>query len=202
MKRIPFLAIVLLAFAFPAHAQDAMNKDAMKTDAMKTDALKKDAAVKPADPELKVVLDSWNEVGGKLIAMAEDFPEDKYDFKPTPAQRSFAEQLLHAAGSNYFFTNPVMEKEPQAAEDPKRDQYKSKADIVAFVKKSFADGAAAIQSKGDKGLTTEVVYTPEQKARVLDIAYGIIEHSGEHYGQLVVYYRLAGLVPPESRPKK
>jgi pentapeptide MXKDX repeat protein len=191
MKRLSFLAIVLLAFAFPAHAQDAMKNDAMK----------KDAAVKPADPELKVVLDSWNEVGRKLTAMAEDFPEDKYDFKPTPAQRSFAEQLLHAAGSCYYFTNPVMGKEPPA-EDPKREQYKSKADIIAFVKKSFADGAAAIQAKGEKGLMTEVVYYPQQKARVLDIAYGIIEHSGEHYGQLVVYYRLAGLVPPESRPKK
>ncbi len=191
MKRIPFLAIVLLACAFPAHAQDAIKKDAMK----------KDSAVKPADPELKVVLDSWNEIGRKLTAMAEDFPEDKYDFKPTPAERSFAEQLLHAAGANYFFINPVMGKEPQAAEDPKREQYKSKADIVAFVKKSFADGAAAIQSKGEKGLMQTVVYG-DQKARVLDIAYGIIEHSGEHYGQLVVYYRLAGLVPPESRPKK
>src|ERR1700758_4138159 len=140
MKRRPFLAIVLLAaaFAFPAHAQDAM---------------KKDAAVKPADPELKVVLDSWNEVGGKLIAMAEDFPEDKYDFKPTPAQRSFAEQLLHAAGANYYFINPVMGQKPPAGEDPKRGQYKTKADIVAFVKKSFADGAAAIQAKGDKGMS-------------------------------------------------
>ena len=187
MKRIPFLAIVLLACAFPAHAQDAM---------------KKDGAAKPADAEVKVVLDSWNEVGSKLIAMAEDFPEDKYDFKPTPAQRSFAEQLLHAAGSMYYFTNPVMGQKPPAGEDPKRDQYKTKADIVAFVKKSVADGAAAIQSKGEKGLTTEVVYLPDQKARVLDIAYGLIEHSGEHYGQLVVYYRIAGLVPPESRPKK
>ncbi|MGA6981456.1 MAG: DinB family protein [Candidatus Sulfotelmatobacter sp.] len=192
MKRIPFVAIVLLAFAFPAHAQDTMKKDAMK----------KDAAVKPADPEVKVVLDSWNEIGRKLTAMAEDFPEDKYDFKPTPAQRSFAEQLLHAAGSCYYFTNPAMGLKPPAAEDPKREQYKSKADIVAFVKKSFADGAAAIQAKGEKGMTTEVVYFPQQKSRVLDIAYGIIEHSGEHYGQLVVYYRLAGLVPPESRPKK
>jgi len=187
MKGTPFLAIVLLAFAFPAHAQDAM---------------KKDAAVKPADPELKVVLDSWNEIGRKLTAMAEDFPEDKYDFKPTPAQRSFAEQLLHAAGACYYFTNLVMGQKPPAGEDPKRDQYKSKADIVAFVKKSFADGATAIQSKGEKGLTTEVVYSAQQKARVIDIAYGLIEHSGEHYGQLVVYYRLAGLVPPESRPKK
>jgi hypothetical protein len=105
MKRRPFLAIALLAvaFALPAHAQDAMKKDAMK----------KDAAVKPADPELKVVLDSWNEIGGKLVAMAEDFPEAKYDFKPTPAERSFAEQLLHAAGANYFLTNSVMGKKLQ-----------------------------------------------------------------------------------------
>src|SRR5471030_2142791 len=111
MKKLPFLAIVLLAFAFAAHAQDTM---------------KKDAAVKPADPESKVVLDSWNEIGRKLTAMAEDFPEDKYDFKPTPAQRSFAEQLLHAAGSCYYFTDTVMgQKLPEG--DPKRDQYKSKA---------------------------------------------------------------------------
>jgi len=198
MKTIPFLAIVivLLTFAFPAGAQDAS-----KNDAMKNDAMKKDAAVKPADPELKVVLDSWNEIGNKLIAMAEDFPEDKYDFKPTPAQRSFSEQLLHAAGSMYYFTDSATGQK-LIVEDPKRDRYKTKADVVALVKKSVTDGAAAIQSKGEKGLMTEVVYTPEQKARVLDIAYGIIEHSGEHYGQLVVYYRLAGLVPPESRPKK
>ena len=186
MKRTPLLALVLLACAFPAHAQQAM---------------KQDTAAKPAEPELKVVLDSWNEIGRKLIALAEDFPEDKYDFKPTPAQRTFAEQLLHVAGSMYYFTDPATGLKPPAPEDPKRDRYKTKADVVAFVKKAVADGAAAIQSKGEQGLSTEVEYFPGQKSRVLDIAYGIIEHSGEHYGQLVVYYRLAGLVPPESRPK-
>src|SRR5580765_309661 len=189
MIKSPFVAAAILAamLALPAHAQDTM---------------KKDAAVKPPASPSQAVLEGWNDVGRTLIAMAEDFPEDKYDFKPTPAQRSFAEQLLHAAGANYYFTNPVMGQKPPAGEDPKLDQYKTKADIVAFVKKAFADGAAAIQSKGEKGLTTEVVYLPDQKARVLDIANGLIEHSGEHYGQLVVYYRLAGLVPPESRPKK
>ena len=185
MKRLPFLAIVLMAFAFAAHAQDAMKKD----------------AAKPAEPEVKVVLDSWNEIGRKLTTLAEEFPEDKYDFKPTPAERSFAEQLLHAAGSCYYFTNSVMGKPLAEEGSPKREQYMSKADIVAFVKKSFADGANAIQTKGEKGLTAQVVYLPQQKSRVIDIAYGIIEHSGEHYGQLVVYYRLAGLVPPESRPR-
>src|SRR5258707_1247439 len=187
-KMILLVATMLFAvIAAPAAAQDAA---------------KKDAAPKPAKGLSQAVLEQWNDIGRKLTAMAEDFPEDKYDFKPTPAQRTFAEQLLHAAGSCYYFTNPVMGQKPPAGEDPKRDQYKSKADIVAFVKKSFADGATAIQAKGEKGMTTEVVYFPQQKSRVLDIAYGIIEHSGKHYGQLVVYYRLAGLVPPESRPKK
>ena len=140
------------------------------------------------------MLDSWNDVGRKLIAMAEDFPEDKYDFKPTPAQRTFAEQLLHAAGANYFFTNLAMGQKPPAEEDPKRDQYKTKADVVAFVKKSFADGAAAIQAKGDKGMS-DLLVDPfaHQQVRVSDSAYGFIEHSGEHYGQLV------GLLP-RSRP--
>jgi uncharacterized damage-inducible protein DinB len=189
MRRLAFLAVIVGIACLPASP-------------FLTRAQAQGAAAKPLPSPSQAVLESWNDVGRKLIAMAEDFPEDKYDFKPTPAQRSFAEQLLHAAGSMYYFTNPAMGQKPPAAEDPKRDQYKTKADIVAFVKKSVADGAAAIQSKGEKGLATEVVYTPDQKARVLDIAYGLIEHSGEHYGQLVVYYRLAGLVPPESRPKK
>ncbi|MGD1021336.1 MAG: DinB family protein [Candidatus Sulfotelmatobacter sp.] len=188
MRKAAFLIAVMFSLsilAFPAHAQDAKKE------------------VKPPDSPSKVVLDSWNDIGRKLIAMAEDFPEDKYDFKPTPAQRSFAEQLLHAAGANYFFTDPAMGKKAPAGEDPKRSDYKTKADIVAFVKKSFADGAAAIKAKGDKGMS-DLLVDPfaNQQMRVLDMAYGFIEHSGEHYGQLVVYYRLSGLVPPESRPKK
>jgi len=167
------------------------------------DAAKKDAAVKPAASPSQAVLETWNDIGRKLTAMAEDFPEDKYDFKPTPAQRSFAEQLLHAAGANYYFTNLAMGQKPPAEEDPKRDQYKTKADVVAFVKKSFADGAAAIKAKGDKGMNSLLVDPfSHQQVRVSDMAYGFIEHGGEHYGQLVGYYRLSGLVPPESRPKK
>jgi uncharacterized damage-inducible protein DinB len=160
-------------------------------------------AVKPADSPVKAVLAAWNDIGRKLIAMAEDFPEDKYDYKPTPAQRSFAEQLLHAANANYFFINPLKGMKMPAAEDPKRSDFKSKADIVAFVKKSFADGAAAIDAKGDKGMS-DLLVDPfaNQQVRVYDMAYGLIEHSGEHYGQLVGYYRLSGLVPPESRPRK
>jgi uncharacterized damage-inducible protein DinB len=165
--------------------------------------MKKEAPPKPAVGPSQLLLDNWNDVGRKLIAMAEDFPEDKYDFKPVPAERSFAEQLLHAASANYFFTNPVMGLKPPAAEDPKRDQYKTKAAVVEFVQKAFADGAAAIKLKGDAGMS-DLIVDPfaNQQVRVSDMAWEMLEHSGEHYGQLVVYYRAAGMVPPESRPKK
>jgi uncharacterized damage-inducible protein DinB len=190
MLKASFVVTAILAatLAIPAHAQDAA---------------KKEATVKPAPSPSQAVLESWNEVGRKLIAMAEDFPEDKYDFKATPAQRSFAEQLLHATNANYFFTNLANGQKPPAEEDPKRDQFKTKADVVAFVKKSFADGAAAIKARGDKGMS-DLVVDPDShtQVRISDLAYGLIEHSGEHYGQLAVYYRVAGLVPPESRPKK
>ena len=162
----------------------------------------KTAAPKPPDSPSKVLLDSWNDIGRKLIAMAEDMPEDKYDFKPNPAQRSFREQLLHAAGANYFFINPAKGIDPPKG-DPKGAEFSTKAAVVAYVKKSFADGAALIQSKGDSGLG-DLLVDPfaKQQARFSDFAWGFIEHSGEHYGQLVVYYRAAGLVPPESRAKK
>jgi len=189
MDRQSSIAALVLAaaiFVLPAQSQEGA---------------KKDDAVKPVLGPSQAVLESWNDVGQKLIAMAEDFPENKYDYKPNPAERSFAEQLLHAANSNYFFTNPATGQRVPAGEDPKRDQFKSKAEVVAFVKKAFADGAAAIEAKGDQGMSDLVPYDHRQ-VRLSDLAYGLIEHSGEHYGQLVVYYRTAGLVPPESRPKK
>lgn len=186
-SRLLAAALLAATLVLPMHAQDAM---------------KKDTPIKPPDRPSKVVLDSWNDIGRKLIAMAEDFPEDKYDFKPNPVQRSFAEQLLHAAGGNYFFINPVKGLKPPS-NDPKRADYATKAQVVAFVKKSFADGAELIKSKGDAGMN-DLFVDPfgNQQSRFNEGAWTLIEHSGEHYGQLVVYYRVAGLVPPESRPKK
>lgn len=199
MSKAYFLAAVMFAASVlvtPAHAQDTP---------------KKGAALKPAPGAAEALLVNWNEIGRKLIAMAEDFPEDKYDFKPAPSARTFAERLLHAAAANYFFTNVALGQKPPSEEDPKRDLFKSKADLVAYVKKSFADGAAAIKSKGDKGISGVVVDpfaqdVPEQagraQIRLSDLACSLVEHSGEVYGQLTVYYRVAGLIPPESRPKK
>ncbi|HMI52648.1 MAG TPA: DinB family protein [Candidatus Saccharimonadales bacterium] len=162
------------------------------------------AAKKEPQPALSPsgeVLQQWNDIGRKLVAIAEDLPENKYDYKPNPESRSFVAQLIHAAGSMYYFTDPAQGKKPHLADDPSRDELKTKAQIVAFVKKCVQDGADLIKSKGDAGMDEQVVAGGPTKTRIRDLALALNEHSGEHYGQLVVYYRINNMVPPESRKK-
>lgn len=160
------------------------------------------AAKAPPPPStvMKDLVHNWNDAGRKIIAMAEDFPEAQYDWKPTPEVRSFAEQLLHAAGSAYFFESFAKGQKP-GEEDPKRSDFKSKAEIVAYVKKGFADGAKFIQEPGEAGLSKNVSLFG-RNVTLLGLWAEAAEHSGEHYGQLVLYYRMNKMVPPESRPRK
>jgi hypothetical protein len=151
-------------------------------------------------PRVKL-LDQWNEIGRKLIAVAEDLPEDKYDYRPNPDSRSFIAQLLHASASMYLFTDVAQEKNARYGDDPDRNVFRTKADVVAFVKNSVKDGGDFITAKGDAGLKESVSDSLSRLIRMEDLAYAQIEHSAEHYGQLVVYYRINGMVPPESRPK-
>lgn len=146
---------------------------------------------KPKTPS-EAVLESWNDIGGRIVTMAEDWSEDKYNYRPNAQVRTFADVLRHIAGSNYGLLNHVTGKKiGDEANDPSPDTYKTKAQIVAFVKKSVTDGAATIKEQGDAGIL-----------KALDYWIGYTEHMGEHYGQLVQYYRNNGVVPPESRPKK
>jgi len=188
MKRFSKVVAVLFAVCLavlPARAQDTKKQE-----------------MKPALSMSEGVLEQWNDIGRKVIAIAEDFPEDKYEFKPHADSRTLGANLVHAAASMYYFTDPAQGQKPRYPDDPKRDNLKTKAEVVAFVKKSVADGAAVIKAKGDKGMEESVNAGGSRLVHVYDLAYGLIEHSGEHYGQLVVYYRINGLVPPESRPKK
>ena len=166
----------------------------------------KDAPKSAKSPSAEV-LAAWNDIGGRLVDMAEDFPEDKYDFKTTPAQRSFAENLLHVATDYYLEISAIKGSQvgptvvPEG--DLKRKDYPTKAAVVKLLKEAVAQGAAVIQAQGDAGLTKESKSPYENALQHVWYAWaGTMEHAGEHYGQLVVYYRASGLVPPASRPKK
>jgi uncharacterized damage-inducible protein DinB len=147
-------------------------------------------------------LERWNDIGNKLIAMAQDLPEDKYDYKLQKDQRTFALNLLHAAAFEYVVTRRVSGTNigPDFGEgdNPTRDAFKTKADVVKFVQQAVADGASVIRQQGDAGLDK----TSKWGKQFVHNSYlwmFAIEHSGEHYGQLVVYYRANNLVPPDSR---
>ena len=152
-------------------------------------------------PALTAVVEQWNEIGRKLIAIAEDLPENKYEYKPNPQSRSFIQQLVHVAGSMYYFTDVAEGKQPRYGDDPPRSEWVTKDDVVALVSRSVKDGADLLAAKGDARLNEGVNDGSPQLVRLGDLAYRIIEHSGEHYGQLVAYYRINGMVPPESRKK-
>ena len=179
MKNISrsILLLVALVVAFGANA---------------TAVRAQDAAAKKTKSPSAAVLEAWNDVGTRLITMAQDWPEDKYTYKLTSDVRTFQQVLLHVAGSNYDLLNHVAgTKVGNAENDPPVANYKTKAQTLEYLKKSVTDGAALIQKEGDAGVLAH-----------LDYWIGYTEHMGEHYGLLVAYYRANNQVPPESRPKK
>ena len=131
----------------------------------------------------------FNYVHKQILDMAKDFPEDKYGFRLRPEMRSFGEVVVHVASGTVYAAKAGMGEKVKWDElDPKN--YHSKADIVALLEKAFADAQAAMKQN------------PEGPTRNLQPFLDVIEHSAEHYGLLVAYYRANGIVPPASRPKK
>lgn len=125
----------------------------------------------------------------QILDMAKDFPEEKYGFKLKPEMRSFGDVIVHvASGTTYAAKAGMGQKVKWDELDPKN--YHSKAEIVALLEKSFADAQAAMKQN------------PEGPSKNLQPYLDVLEHSAEHYGLLVAYYRANGIVPPASRPKK
>jgi uncharacterized damage-inducible protein DinB len=161
----------------------------------------------PARSRADETLEWWNQIGNKLIAMAKDFPEEKYDFKVQKDERTFGENLLHVAAVDYDLISRVSGSSigPDFGKDkhnPSRETYKTKADVVKLIEQAVADGAAVIKQQGDAGLDKTTPFGWETGKHVVHNSYiwiAAIEHSTEHFGQLVVYYRANNLVPPESR---
>src|SRR5690242_8387678 len=129
-------------------------------------------------------------VNRRVLEIAKDFPEDKYDFKLKPEMRTFGAVILHIASGNVYAAKAGRGENVNWDElDPK--DYSNKSAVVALMEKSIADAQATLKSVPDAAL-----------AKSIEPWISVIEHSAEHYGLLVAYYRANGLVPPESRPKK
>src|SRR5260370_509484 len=129
-------------------------------------------------------------VNRRVLEMAKDFPADKYDFRLKPEMRSFGEVMVHiTSGTIYAAKTGRGEKVNWDELDPKN--YPTKAAVVALVEKANANAEAVVKGLPDEAFTKSVEPWAE-----------VTEHTAEHYGLLVAYYRANGIVPPESRPKK
>ena len=144
---------------------------------------------KPEQTTRDVLLKSWSEIGEKVVQLAEQFPEEKYEFKPVAGVRTFGDQLRHVAFWNGYVAKSARGEKPDGKlnELPKA-QYATKAAVVKALKDSLAEATAQLK---------QGPATPSTK--LTDLWVSFTEHSGEHYGQMVVYYRLNGIVPPASR---
>jgi len=154
-------------------------------------------------PPSEDLVRAWNEVGGKLVEMAQDFPEDKYDFKVQKDQRTFAETILHVAVDNLLAISAINGSQVGPdfhGQPPSRATYKTKEDVVKLIKQAVSEGSAVIKAQGDAGLEKPILSPfSADPVRVSTLWWSVIEDDGEHYGQLVVYYRANNLVPPRSR---
>jgi hypothetical protein len=145
----------------------------------------------------------------QFVEAAEAMPEDKFNFTPESLNikgsdyktvRTFALEVRHVATANYFFWSSLTgDKLPEGikgANGP--DDLKSKAEIIKFLKDSFALGHKAAALLTSENIM-EMVPFRQNKAPRIQLAVGPIPHAFDHYGQMVEYLRMNGIVPPASR---
>jgi DinB superfamily len=143
----------------------------------------------------------------QIVEVAEAMPEDKFNFSPESLNipgsdykdvRTFAVQVKHVAASNYFIWSPLTgEKLPEGLKDGNGpENVKTKADILKFLKESFALGHKAAAT-----LTPQNMLQPPEhsKSSRLHLATFGVAHAYDHYGQMIEYLRMNGIVPPASR---
>jgi uncharacterized damage-inducible protein DinB len=145
-------------------------------------------------------------IGQKEFTDAADaMPEDKYSFAPTNGEfkgvRTFAQQVKHVAAVNYIFGASILQEKPpvDTNEEKGPDTLKTKAEIMKFLSDSFAYLHKALASITDKNQLDQVTLFGEMKAARLSVGAFSTAHPMDHYGQMVEYLRMNGIIPPASR---
>lgn len=142
----------------------------------------------------------------EFVPAAEAMPEDKFDFAPTNGEfkgvRTFAQQVKHVAAVNYELAAAILEQKPPSDINGEAGpaSITSKTDILQYMKESFEYVHKAMRSINDKNLV-ETVKSPfgEGKVTRLGLACSVSWHGYDHYGQMVEYLRMNGIIPPASR---
>jgi uncharacterized damage-inducible protein DinB len=160
------------------------------------------SAAAAQDPISRALVEQWDGAKGNIVASADQMTEADYGFKPVESVRSFGAILAHVAGANYAFCAPALGAKAPYTEDHFEKAAKSKAEIVKALRESVAYCDKAFSTLTDRSAAEMVpaAFGTGQTARA-SVLMGNIGHLQEHYGNLVTYFRVKGLVPPSSRPR-
>ena len=146
------------------------------------------------------VRQSWNDAKGNLQKSAELMAEADYSFKPVESVRTFGQILAHVAGANYEFCAAARAEKSPFGEDHFEKNAKSKAEIVKAVNDSIAYCDTAYKALTERTAAESVTMPFGMSSRPRAAALiGNTGHVQEHYGNLVTYFRIKGMVPPSSR---
>lgn len=142
----------------------------------------------------------WTRTRGLITGIVEAMPDDKFGFKPTPAQQTFGERVLHVATTDLFVLQALGGKTPAPMINQKAA---TKAELLAALKQTFDYGDSLIKEFNDQQWVQRVAPPPFMgpMASRVRIIYFDMQHSEDMYGQFVVYVRLNGVTPPASRPR-
>lgn len=143
------------------------------------------------------VFKDWTNMKDTMSKIADAMPEDKFGYKPTPAQRSFGEQVLHVAGANVMLIKTLGGKAAAPTIDQKAT---SKAAILKALADSYDYGIAVLKEQTDQTMG-EAVQGPRfiGTATRARLVWDTIGHAWDEYGAMTVYLRLNNIVPPASR---
>ncbi len=146
---------------------------------------------------LAAVRGLYQTVRGNIVASAEQMPEADYAFRPTPEVRSFGQLIGHVANAQYLFCAPVLGETPPRL--PDAEQLTSKTELVSAVEAAFAycDRAYEVDPMKAEG---PLKFFGQDHTGLSVLAFNM-GHVYEHYGNIVTYLRLKGMVPPSSQPR-
>jgi uncharacterized damage-inducible protein DinB len=203
-----FVAFFLLAAGDYGLAQGPGTQGKIQDKTQGKEKENKEAA-KDANPEItvgNVLVGSILHLQRTFLRLAMAMPEDKYDFAPTSGEfkgvRTFGQQVKHVAASNYIFASAILEEKPpvDVGDGDGPASMKSRVEILRYATDSFYYVQQAVEKINAKNVIAPIK-SPfgEGQTTRLSMATLIIGHCNDHYGQLVVYLRMNGIVPPASQ---
>ena len=174
MKR--FLPLLLITIAAPAFGQTSA----------------------PTDAGVAAIRSQWQQMSNYLLRAAEQMPDSDYAFKPVATVRSFGQLIGHVAGSQNAMCAMAL-GEPERSEDEIEKSATTKAQLVAALRTS-SDYCRRAYAQSDAEAAREATVYGDKLTRMFALALNAT-HDGEHYGNIVTYLRIKGMVPPSSQPR-